>query len=155
MRPKRLTKTLVTFTALAAIGGTGLMTAGSAHALPAAPVERAAVTSDAVTPLEVVNLGLTTREAMNVQCALRENWDYNGPIDGLLGTESWKAFQRLLQARYGYTGAIDGIVGPGTISALQRALEQHYDYAGGIDGIAGPETTAALKLAAADAVQYC
>ncbi|WP_346071411.1 peptidoglycan-binding domain-containing protein [Streptomyces cheonanensis] len=145
-------KALVTLTIAGAMTLGGPATVGTATATA---TERTAVASDSVTPLEVVNLGLTTREAMNVQCALREYNGYTGAIDGLLGPESWKAFQGLLQARYGYTGAIDGIVGPGTISALQRALQQYFEYDGAIDGIAGPQTTAAFKRAAADAAQYC
>ncbi|MFI9460536.1 peptidoglycan-binding protein [Streptomyces xiamenensis] len=145
-------KALVTLAMAGAMALGGMATAGTATA---APSERTAVISDAVTPLQVVNLGLTTREAMNIQCALRESSGYTGSIDGLLGPESWQAFQRLAQARYGYTGAIDGIVGPGTISALQRMLQQYFDYTGAIDGIAGPQTTAAFKRAAADAARAC
>ncbi|MFF2377653.1 peptidoglycan-binding domain-containing protein [Streptomyces xiamenensis] len=146
MRTKKLTKTLVTFTALAAIGAGGLVTAGTAVA---APAENHSVATDSVRPLTVNNLGLTTEEAKNIQRALAHSWDYTGPIDGLLGTDSWKALQRHLAQSWGYTDAIDGIAGPNTIKALQRYLAERYGYTGAIDGIAGPATTAAFKRVAA------
>ena len=95
-------------------------------------------------PLAVNNLGLDTTRAKKVQCWLRDFWGYTGPIDGLLGTASWKAFQRNLRAFWGYTGSIDGDVGEGTIKALQRLL-RNWGYTGDIDGIAGSGTQAAFK----------
>jgi lysozyme family protein len=104
--------------------------------------------------LAVVNLGLSTRQAMNVQCWL-EHWDYNGAIDGLLGTNSWKAFQRYLEVARGYDGDIDGVVGPKTIQALQRLLASAWGYEGRIDGIAGDQTKDAFKRFANDQAVYC
>ncbi|SDS37189.1 peptidoglycan-binding domain-containing protein [Microlunatus soli] len=97
----------------------------------------------------VVNLGLSRSEAIHVQSWLTMYWGYTGAWDGLLGTNSWKAFQRCLKTYWGYTGAIDGIVGHGTISALQRLLKRYDGYTGPIDGIAGPGTRAAFKRFAA------
>ncbi|MGW7291922.1 peptidoglycan-binding domain-containing protein [Streptomyces xiamenensis] len=145
MRTKKLTKTLVTFTALAAIAGGGLVTAGSAVA---APAENRAAATESVSPLTVNNLGLTVAEAKNIQKGAAA-WGYTGPIDGLLGTESWQSIQRFLANSWGYDDAIDGIVGPNTIKALQRYLASRYGYTGAIDGIAGAGTTAAFKRMAA------
>ncbi len=55
---------------------------------------RTAVARDSVTSLEVFNLGLTTRKAMNVQCALREYNGYTGAIDGNTGPQTTAAFKR-------------------------------------------------------------
>ncbi|MFI9465719.1 peptidoglycan-binding domain-containing protein [Streptomyces xiamenensis] len=154
MRTRKFTKTLVTFTALAAITGGGLVTAGTAAG---APAENRAVAGESVAPLAVNNLGLTIEEAKHIQRALANSWNYTGPIDGLLGVESWQALQRTLANSYGYTGAIDGIAGPNTIKALQQYLADRYGYTGAIDGIAGPATTAAFKRAAAQCATsgYC
>ncbi|MFE0691866.1 peptidoglycan-binding protein [Streptomyces xiamenensis] len=141
--PKKLTKTLVTFTALAAISG------GSLSAAVAAPAENRAVAGDSIAPLAVNNLGLTVDEAKHIQRVLTDHYGYTGPIDGLLGIDSWKGMQRFLAKSYGYDDAIDGIVGPNTIKALQRYLASRYAYTGAIDGIAGPATTAAFKRMAA------
>jgi len=91
-----------------------------------------------------VNVGLSAAQASNVQCFLQQFWGYPGPIDGDLGTNSWKAMQRLLKTHWGYTGAIDGVVGGGTVAALQRLL-RFWGYAGPIDGIIGDGTRAAFR----------
>jgi peptidoglycan hydrolase-like protein with peptidoglycan-binding domain len=69
---------------------------------------------------------------------------HTGELDGQLGTNSWKAFQRNLKTYYGYTGSIDGDPGVNTIKALQRLLKLH-GYTGAIDGDAGTGTRAAFK----------
>ncbi|MEV4970264.1 hypothetical protein [Streptomyces scopuliridis] len=88
--------------------------------------------------LAVNNLGLSTTKARYVQCRLQDHYDYNGALDGRLGSGSWKAMQRDLKAHWGYKGAIDGIVGSGTVKGLQRSMKKHQGYSGKIDGIAGP-----------------
>jgi peptidoglycan hydrolase-like protein with peptidoglycan-binding domain len=135
------TRALVIITAVAGIG-LGSLTSASFAA--SAPAVQSAPSSDAVEPLAVVNLGLSTTQARYVQCWLRTYWGYTGALDGQLGTNSWKAFQRNLQTYWGYTGPIDGIVGSGTVSALQRLL-RNWGYTGPIDGIAGSGTQAAFK----------
>jgi len=60
---------------------------------------------------------------------------YSGPIDGVLGTQSWAGTQRGL-ADYGYTGPADGVPGTNTYMAMQR-LASHYGYTGPIDGVMG------------------
>lgn len=93
----------------------------------------------------VYNFGLSSAQAKNVQDWLAYYWGYSGSIDGLLGANSWKAFQRELRTYWGYTGAIDGIPGTNTVKALQRMLKMYWGYTGAIDGIAGSGTQAAFK----------
>ncbi len=140
MRPNVWTRTLVSVSAVLGLAAGSLATAGASFA---ASDTKPAVSSE-VSVLAVNNLGLTAAEAKKVQGWLKQYWGYTGAIDGQLGTNSWKAFQRCLKQYWGYTGAIDGIVGSGTIKALQRLL-QHWGYNGAIDGIAGPGTRAAFK----------
>lgn len=170
-----LTRTLVIATAAVGIAVGSLTSARASFAEPA-PISKPAVSSDGsmtsfavpaptsesvassedVVPLAVVNLGLSTTQAKYVQCWLRANWGYTGAIDGLLGTNSWKAFQRNLKAHWGYTGPIDGIVGSGTIKALQRLLKYGgWGYTGPIDGIAGSGTQAAFKRFADACSGWC
>lgn len=63
---------------------------------------------------------------------------YTGPIDGVLGANSWAGTQRGL-ADYGYTGPADGIPGTNTYKAMQR-LASYYGYTGPIDGVMGINT---------------
>lgn len=119
-----------------------MTSASFAASAPAA--QPLAVSSTVVAPQAVVNLGLSNRQAKNVQCWLRNHWGYTGQIDGLLGTNSWKAEQRGLRTYWGYTGQIDGIVGTDTRKALQRSLVG-WGYSGAIDGDFGPESQAAFK----------
>ncbi|MFD9701164.1 peptidoglycan-binding domain-containing protein [Lentzea sp. NPDC059081] len=121
---------------------TGAPSAGSVRA-PSKPEQ--VTGADDVAPLAVVNLGLSSTRAMFVQCWLRTYWGYTGGIDGELGPNSWKAFQRNLREHWGYTGGIDGDVGSGTVSALQRLLSAHWGYTGPIDGQAGSGTQAAFQ----------
>ncbi len=152
MRSNVLVKTLVSVTTAVGIAAGGLAVAGTAAAAPA-PAGKTSVSAD-VTPFAVVNLGLSTTQARNVQCFLKNSWGYTGALDGQLGTNSWKAMQRRLAWNQGYAGAIDGVVGPGTISALQHLL-RGYQYTGAIDGIAGPATQAAFKRYANAQAAHC
>jgi peptidoglycan hydrolase-like protein with peptidoglycan-binding domain len=86
-----------------------------------------------------------TTRAKHWQCYLRDLGYRPGTIDGQLGTDSWKAAQRLFRALGYYDDSIDGIVGPNTITGLQRFLNYIGDYNGGnynlaVDGVAGPAT---------------
>ncbi|MER5556435.1 peptidoglycan-binding protein [Streptomyces sp. NPDC002793] len=149
MRHNTLAKALATAVAVAALTTVGV--SGAAYAAPAPPV----AAPQAVTA--VVNLGLTTTQAKHVQCFLDYGWGYNGAIDGLLGTNSWKAMQRYLAAQSysDYNGDIDGIVGPQTVKALQRALAVAWGYTGPIDGLAGAGTKAAFVRFAETSKVYC
>ncbi|MER5228283.1 peptidoglycan-binding domain-containing protein [Streptomyces flaveus] len=146
MRSSVLTRLFVSVTAVVGIAAGSLVSAGTSLAA-SAPASKLPTSSQAVAPLAVVNLGLNTEQATNVQCWLKySGWGYKGALDGQLGTNSWKAFQRYLAYRWDYNGAIDGIVGSGTVSALQRLLRDHgWGYTGPIDGIAGSGTQAAFK----------
>jgi len=144
MRPNVLTRALVSVTTVVGIAAGSLAAAGTSFAA-SEPATKPAVSAEAVTPLAVNNLGLTTAEAKKVQDWLKAYHGYTGARDGLLGTNSWKAFQRGLEKHWDYDDAIDGIVGPNTIKALQRLLKTHWGYGGAIDGIAGSGTKAAFK----------
>jgi lysozyme family protein len=137
MRPV-FTKALASAALVLGITAGTVATAATSFAAPAPAVS--------VSPQAVVNLGLSTQQAKNVQCWLRTFWSYTDSIDGQLGPNSWKAFQRNLKADWGYTGGIDGVVGSGTVSALQRLLKNGgWGYTGAIDGQAGAGTQAAFK----------
>ncbi len=147
---RALTKALVSVTAAVGIAAGGLATAGTATAAPASAQQQAA--SAEVAPLAVVNLGLNTTRAKHWQCYLRNvGATYSpGTIDGQLGTNSWKAAQRLFRDLGYYNDSIDGIVGPNTIKGLQSFLNWIDDYTGGnynlaVDGVAGPATKDAFS----------
>ncbi|MFF3736024.1 peptidoglycan-binding protein [Streptomyces sp. NPDC002566] len=148
-----LTRTIVTLTAAAGLAA-GSLTGASAGFAATAPAAHPAATSRTAVPFATVNLGLNATQAGYVQCWLKANWGYTGRIDGELGTNSWKAFQRNLRTHWGYTGAIDGEVGGGTVSALQRLL-RNWGYTGAIDGIAGSGTQAAFKQFADGCAGWC
>lgn len=149
------TKTFVSVATAVGIAAGGLATASTAVAVPAQAQQP--VSAEAVAPLAVNNLGLGSRQAKNVQCWLKNgNWGYGGAIDGLLGTNSWKAFQKYLRKHQKYNDSIDGIVGPNTIRALQRLLQNEgWGYTGDIDGIAGDKTKAAFKRFATGQAGFC
>jgi hypothetical protein len=65
-------------------------------------------------------------------------YGYTGPIDGVLGTNSWKYTQVGLK-NYGYTGPTDGVPGTNTYMAMQR-LASGWGYTGPIDGELGPNS---------------
>lgn len=143
MRPNVWTRTLLSVTAVAGLAAGGLATAGTSFA---AQDVKPAVNSE-VSILAVNNLGLNTERAKNWQCWLRDRGYNPGTIDGKLGTNSWMAAQRLLNARGHNAGDVDGAVGPNTIRALQKYLNTFGDIFGyhlEVDGIAGPETRSAF-----------
>ncbi|WP_103533626.1 peptidoglycan-binding protein [Streptomyces sp. SM11] len=97
----------------------------------------------------VVSLGLDKQGAQRIQRWILTMYGYTGKIDGVLGTNSWKAMQRFLATWPGqpspYKGRVDGMVGPKTIVSLQANLKKFNGYKGKIDGIAGPGTKAAFR----------
>ncbi|MFE9766091.1 peptidoglycan-binding protein [Streptomyces sp. NPDC005808] len=138
---RALTKALVSATAAVGIAVGGLATAGTAMAAPASAQQQAV--AGEVGTLAVVNLGLDTAHAKNWQCWLRDTGYNPGTIDGLLGTNSWKAAQEKFDDLGYYNDAIDGIVGPNTIKALQLYLNlQGANLV--VDGVAGSATKAAF-----------
>ncbi|MCQ4195760.1 peptidoglycan-binding domain-containing protein [Streptomyces parvulus] len=131
--------TIIGITAGTLAGGAVGAAASEAPAQSAASTQRASV-------LAVNNLGLNVARAKNWQCFLTrsgfEPWEHNG----LLGTDSWKAAQRLFNAQGFHGGTrlvVDGVVGPRTIKALQRFLNS-YGFRLAVDGIVGDRTTAAF-----------
>jgi peptidoglycan hydrolase-like protein with peptidoglycan-binding domain len=64
---------------------------------------------------------------------------YTGPIDGVMGKNSWAGVQRGLQASAGYTGPADGVPGANTYKAMQT-LAARSGYTGPIDGALGPNS---------------
>ncbi|MGP4014100.1 peptidoglycan-binding domain-containing protein [Streptomyces sp. 4N124] len=150
-----VTRALVSITAVAGILAGSL--AGASASFAATETDsKPAASAKAVSPLAVNNLGLSTTQARYVQCWLMESGaGYPGPLDGLLGTESWKAFQRYLMQDWQYPGPIDGDPGPNTKMALQRMLMEWYDYPGPIDGKWGPNSEAAFKRFADLQAPWC
>ncbi|MFG3214713.1 peptidoglycan-binding domain-containing protein [Streptomyces tendae] len=143
MRPSVLTRSIVSATAVVGLAIGTLAGAGTSFAA-SVPAAEPAVSAEAFGTLATNNFGLTGTQAKNVQRWLAPRYDYTGDIDGLLGTQSWKAMQRYLAAHWRYADPIDGIPGPDTIKALQKFLRESFDYTGPIDGIAGPGTRAAF-----------
>ncbi|MFE6041879.1 peptidoglycan-binding protein [Streptomyces sp. NPDC056452] len=142
MRPSLMTRSIVSATAVAGLAIGNLAGAGTSFA-GSAPGAPPAVSAEGFGTLATNNLGLTSRQAKDVQLWLRWNHEYTGSIDGLLGTNSWKAMQRHLAEDWEYHDSIDGIPGTNTIKALQRMLRDH-GYDRPIDGIAGDATRAAF-----------
>ncbi|MCX2927292.1 peptidoglycan-binding domain-containing protein [Streptomyces sp. NEAU-W12] len=140
---RALTKALVSATAAVGIAAGGLATAGTAMAAPE-PVQQQTASVEAVAPLAVNNLGLSTARAQRWQCWLRDTGYNPGTIDGQLGTSSWKAAQRKFNALGLNAGTVDGIVGTNTIKALQRYLNRYDNANLVVDGDAGPATRAAF-----------
>lgn len=137
-------------TAVVGITAGGLATA-SASVAASQPASKPAVSAQTASILATQNFGLSSQQAKNVQCFMRDApASYTGAIDGLLGTNSWKAMQRHLKAYWNYTDSIDGDPGPNTIKALQRMLAFGWGYTSGIDGVAGSGTRAAFARFAND-----
>lgn len=65
-------------------------------------------------------------------------YNYTGPIDGVMGTNSWKGVQRGLDAM-GYNVSISGIPDSDTYAAMQ-SVGALYGYTGPVDGIMGPNS---------------
>ncbi|MFJ9775769.1 peptidoglycan-binding protein [Kitasatospora sp. NPDC101157] len=150
MAPNKSTTLLLGGLAAAALGLSSLLGATTATAAPA----RQAITRTANIQA-VNNLGLSTSEGRSVQCYVRDSGYDPGTIDGQLGPNSWKAWQRFLNDSGYNAGSVDGQVGPHTIRALQSFLvDWGYD-TGGIDGDAGPKTRAAWKAFADNGGGWC
>ncbi|KOU60827.1 hypothetical protein ADK57_29385 [Streptomyces sp. MMG1533] len=137
MRSNVLTRTAISLTAVVGLAAGTVAAAGTGFAA-SQPAAKAAVSAQDVSILAVNNLGLNTTRAKNWQCWLRDVGYNPGTIDGQLGTNSWKAAQRMLNDSGYNAGSVDGAVGPNTIKALQRFLGVNPD------GIAGPATKAAF-----------
>ncbi|MEV7192038.1 peptidoglycan-binding domain-containing protein [Streptomyces sp. NPDC093510] len=136
MRTNIMARTLVSVSAVAAIAAGSLAGASVGFAAPASE-SKSVVSTKAVAPQAVNNLGLNTARAKNWQCWLKKKGFNPGAIDGQLGSNSWKAAQRMFRVD------VDGIVGPNTIKGLQRYLNG-FGYGLVVDGDAGTKTRAAF-----------
>ena len=73
-------------------------------------------------------------------------YGYSGPVDGVMGTQSYAALQRFA-AKGGYTGPIDGAMGTHSWMGVQTVL-RGFGYTGPIDGVMGTQSYAALQRVA-------
>lgn len=72
--------------------------------------------------------------------ALARSGGYTGPLDGVMGTNSWRGWQTVMRDWYGANpGTIDGVPGPNTYKAMQKIASYH-GYTGPIDGVMGPNS---------------
>jgi len=71
-------------------------------------------------------------------------YTYTGPIDGVMGSNSWKGLQAYLKAHYGYGGPVDGVPGTNTYKAMQT-WGRAGGYTGLIDGVMGPNSWAGFN----------
>ncbi len=76
------------------------------------------------------NQSLTGLPNQSLQCQMQQGpaqgWGtnsfvYTGPVNGVMGTNSWKGVMAFLKAEWGYTGPVNGIPGPNTYNAMIRA----------------------------------
>ena len=147
---RAVTRAVVSATAILTIAAGSLLGSGAgagfAAAQPATAEAPTASSGGGASVLLSENFGLTIPEGMSVQCFVRDRGFNPGAIDGVLGANSWRAWQGYLNRRGYNAGAVDGIPGPNTVRALQRFLVHDYHLdTGGIDGIAGTRTRAAWK----------
>jgi len=84
---------------------------------------------------ETGNPNTTFYMRMQVFAAL---YNYTGPVDGIMGPNSWKGVQRGLIAN-GYSVSVTGTPDSATYSAMQSVGAQ-YGYTGPVDGIMGPNS---------------
>lgn len=67
----------------------------------------------------------TGQPTARLQCQMQggpaAHYGYTGPVNGLIGVNTWAGIQRYLQAEWGYTGPANGIPGPNTYNAMIRA----------------------------------
>lgn len=74
-----------------------------------------------------------------------KGYGYTGPVNGIWGSNTRKAAQRLAREG-GYKGAIDGLIGPNTIKGLQNVARKG-GYTGNIDGVAAEYTWNGVRRA--------
>jgi peptidoglycan hydrolase-like protein with peptidoglycan-binding domain len=90
-----------------------------------------------------VETPLTSAQATTLQNVARRLGGYTGPVDGVMGLNSWKGVQAAVRG-YGYQGPIDGVPGIATWKGLQN-LAKLGGYSGPVDGVPGPNTYAGLN----------
>ena len=65
-------------------------------------------------------------------------YNYTGPVDGIMGPNSWQGVQRGLSA-LGYSVDVSGTPELNTYAAMQ-SIAQQYGYTGLVDGVMGPNS---------------
>lgn len=85
------------------------------------------------------DFGQQYADQARIQAALAARGRYNGPIDGVWGSNTIKGIQTTC-ANVGYTGPIDGIPGPNTCHYVQVYAAKFGDYTGPIDSVLGPNS---------------
>ncbi|MFG2782927.1 peptidoglycan-binding protein [Streptomyces prunicolor] len=145
MRSNVLARTLVGVSAVVGLAVGSLATAGTSFAA-SQPAGKPAVSAPTIgIPTPSNNLGLTTERAKNWQCRLRDNGYDPGPINGILGRESWIAAQHMFNDLGLRVGPVDGDPGAGTtIVPLQRYLNL-VGYSIVVDGIFGAQSRIAFS----------
>ncbi|MGW2540112.1 peptidoglycan-binding domain-containing protein [Kitasatospora sp. NPDC001574] len=124
MRSSSMTRSFVSLTITAGIAAGA--SAGAAFATPESAARQAADSRAGARLTAVENRGLSASAAEYLQGRPANYWGYPGAVNGLLDTESRKAFQRFLQERWGYVGPIDGVAGPSTREAFKRFAAPKY-----------------------------
>jgi hypothetical protein len=56
-----------------------------------------------------------------MQAGPASEFGYTGPVNGIMGVNSWKGVMAYLAYEWGYTGPVNGIPGVNTYKAMQRA----------------------------------
>ncbi|WP_329255461.1 peptidoglycan-binding protein [Streptomyces sp. NBC_01478] len=144
MRSNVLARTLVGVTAVVGLSVGSLATAGTSFAA-SRPAAKSAVSAPTIgVPIPSNNFGLTTERAKNWQCRLRDNGYDPGPINGILGSESWRAAQSMFNDLGLRAGPVDGDPATNTLVPLQRYLNL-FGYGIAVDGIFGVQTKSAFS----------
>ncbi|MEV5534681.1 peptidoglycan-binding protein [Streptomyces prunicolor] len=121
MRSNVLARTLVGVTAVVGLAVGSLATAGTSFAA-SQTAAKPAVSAQTASILASNNLGLSTARAKNWQCRLRDNGYDPGPINGILGHDSWQAAQLMFNDLGLRIGPADGDLTTNTLVPLQRYL---------------------------------
>ncbi|WP_019061325.1 hypothetical protein [Streptomyces prunicolor] len=144
MRSNVLARTLVGVTAVVGLSVGSLATAGTSFAA-SPPAAKPAVNAPTIgIPIPPNNFGLSTERAKDWQCRLRDNGYDPGPINGILGSESWRAAQTMFNDLGLRAGPVYGDPATNTLVPLQRYLNL-FGYGLTVDGDAGLRFQAAFS----------
>jgi len=137
---------------ITAVAALGISLLGGMVAVPAQAAESStsAVTAGCV----VIQPGLDQAQASGqatcgfwyaVQAYEAFDFGYTGPLNGVMGPNSWKGVQRYLNALgSGPAVAVDGVPGPNTYRAIQRMINSREGSPKvTVDGVFGPRTISA------------
>lgn len=121
------TRVIATAIAIAAVTGMSVTMATPANAV-------GSVSSYCNAHLYDNNQALTGLPNQSLQCQMQygpaasgdpdgtaQQFYYVGPVDGAMGTNSWKGVMAFLKAKWGYAGPVDGVPGANTYNAMIRA----------------------------------